>query len=98
MFEWLETHKLPCLFKACFGVICPGCGFQRSILYLLQGRVADSFYSWPALLPLLFFLCLMGLRISGMEKINNRMLKSVGFFCLITILISYLLKLITGNY
>lgn len=98
MFEWLETHQLPCLFKAIFGVICPGCGFQRSILYLLQGRVIDSFYSWPALLPLFAFLCLMGLRILGIEKINNRMLKSVGFFCLVTILISYLFKLITVNY
>lgn len=98
MLEWLETHQLPCLFKAFFGVICPGCGFQRSILFLVQGKWADSFYSWPALLPLLFFLCFMGLRILGVEKINNRMLKSVGFFCLITILISYLLKLTTGNY
>lgn len=98
MLEWLESHQLSCIFRAVTGMICPGCGFQGSVLCLLRGDLLASFYSWPALLPFMAFLGLMILRISGLKKMNNSMLKSVGFFCLITILISYLLKLTTGNY
>lgn len=97
MLEWLESHQLPCLFRAVSGIVCPGCGFQRSVLFLLRGEWVASFYSWPALLPFLLFLGLTTLRICGVKKINNRVLKSIGIFCLITILISYLLKLTTEH-
>lgn len=98
MLEWLEAHELPCLFKNIFGVECPGCGFQRAMVLLLQGKLKESFFMWPALLPLWLFLFLYLSRIMGMKKISGSILKKYGFVCLIIILISYLLRLIINIY
>lgn len=94
MLEWLEIHQLPCLFKAIFGMECPGCGFQRALLFLLRGEVDNSVHSYPALMPILIFMVLTLLRGCGLKKISSGMLKNIGFVCLIIILISYLLILI----
>lgn len=93
MLDWLDAYQLPCLFRQLFGVICPGCGCQTAIFFLLRGEVKNSFEAWPPLIPVLFFMILVILKMSGLKKIHSGMLKNVGFFCLIMILISYLLKL-----
>lgn len=98
MLEWLEMHQLPCIFKGIFGIDCPGCGFQRAVLLLLKGDIGGSVSTWPALIPLLFFMMLSAARISGMKKISAEYLKNAGFVCLIIILISYLLRLIVNTY
>jgi len=56
--EWLESNMLPCYFKYFFGIDCPGCGLQRSIILLLEGNIWDSVMMYPALLPILFVLLL----------------------------------------
>src|ERR1700759_4186188 len=50
---WLQHHLLSCPFKALFGFDCPGCGFQRSCLALLQGDVKNSLLLYPATVPIL---------------------------------------------
>ena len=98
MLEWLETHQLPCLFKLVFGIDCPGCGFQRAVLLLLEGKLGSAVCMWPGLFPLLVFLLLAVVRICGVKKISGELLKNIGFVCLIIILISYLLKLTVNTY
>ncbi len=53
MVEWLESHMLPCFYKKYFGVDCPGCGMQRSLVALLKGDLLESLHLFPALLPLM---------------------------------------------
>jgi hypothetical protein len=57
MFEslthWLHGHMLPCFYKKAFGVSCPMCGFQRSVIELLKGNFMESIHQFPALIPLL---------------------------------------------
>lgn len=48
-----EKHLLPCFSKQVFGVDCPGCGLQRSLVLLLKGEFADSFLMYPGLLPMM---------------------------------------------
>ena len=43
MVKWLEEHMLTCFYKQTFGLDCPGCGMQRSIISLLKGDFAQSF-------------------------------------------------------
>lgn len=93
MLEWLEAHQLTCWIKSITGIECPGCGMQRAALFLLKGEWKASFLSYPALLPLLVFLVLAVLKISGMRKISPGWVKISGIVCLGIILISYLLKL-----
>lgn len=98
MLEWLEAHQLPCLFKATFGIECPGCGFQRAVILGMKGQLMASIAAWPGLLPLLIFLMLALGRMAGVKKISGEAVKNVGFVCLIIILISYLFKLIVNTY
>lgn len=56
--SWLAQNMLPCGFKYFFGIDCPGCGLQRSIILLLQGNVWASIQMYPPLLPTVFVLAL----------------------------------------
>ncbi|MES2276099.1 MAG: DUF2752 domain-containing protein [Bacteroidota bacterium] len=53
--NWLQSHLLPCPFKYLTGIDCPGCGFQRAVMALLQGHSHQSFLLYPAAMPLLLF-------------------------------------------
>jgi hypothetical protein len=52
---WLQNHLIPCPFKYFTGIDCPGCGFQRSIVALIQGDLHKSFSLYPPAIPLLLF-------------------------------------------
>ncbi|MDR7370664.1 DUF2752 domain-containing protein [Flavobacterium aquidurense] len=52
----LEKYMLPCLFKMLFGIECLGCGFQRSVFLLFQGKFLDAFKMYPAVFTTLLFL------------------------------------------
>ena len=51
--NWLQNHLLPCPFKTISGIDCPGCGFQRSVVALLQGHLNTSLHLYPATIPIL---------------------------------------------
>lgn len=55
-------HYLPCPTYALTGTYCPGCGGLRSAHALLHGDVAASLGYNPAVLPLLAFLVVWGVR------------------------------------
>ena len=52
--NWLENNMLACPYKKYFGLDCLGCGMQRSFLALLKGNFVESFYLYPALVPMIF--------------------------------------------
>lgn len=54
--KWLQKNLIPCPFKKMTGIDCPGCGFQRSFLALLQGDINKSFQLYPATIPLLLII------------------------------------------
>jgi hypothetical protein len=53
--HWLQNHLIPCPFKYLTGIDCPGCGFQRSVIALVQGNLDKSFALYPPAIPLLLF-------------------------------------------
>ncbi|MGM9476785.1 DUF2752 domain-containing protein [Pedobacter sp. GSP4] len=59
--DWLQNHLIPCPFKALTGIDCPGCGFQRSFIALIQGDVSKSWSLYPPTIPLLFLFVSVGL-------------------------------------
>ena len=49
----IEQYFLPCAYKQFFGISCPMCEFQRSLLLLLNGDIEQSVIMFPPLIPLL---------------------------------------------
>jgi hypothetical protein len=95
--EWLLRYLIPCPFKNLTGVDCPGCGFQRSVIALLQGDVMQSFAYYPSTLPLLITLLYMALN-NKFHFANYALFKQWLFVAsALMIISSYLLK-ITSLY
>lgn len=52
---FVENYMIPCLSKTFFGIECMGCGFQRALVLMFEGKFAAAFLMYPALYNLLFF-------------------------------------------
>lgn len=59
MINWLEHHLFSCFFKTHFGIACPGCGMQRSLIALLKGDIIESFQYHAASLPFIITIILL---------------------------------------
>ncbi|MCS6981297.1 MAG: DUF2752 domain-containing protein [Flavobacteriales bacterium] len=64
---------LPCPSKALWGLECPGCGLQRAVWALWEGRILDSLMLYPALIPMLVTVSILAgvvlLRWRGLSRI-----------------------------
>jgi hypothetical protein len=83
---------LTCSWKKHLGIECPGCGFQRSFIKLWQGEIVESFFLFPATIPLLLTFTLLLLHLKFKFKFGAYLL--VGLFSLSTllILVNFILK------
>ena len=94
IFYWLKDHLLPCPFKYFTGIDCPGCGFQRSVLALLQGNLLDSFKLYPPTIPLLLaFAYLFADKKFSLDTKDQLVKKTVYMIVGSIILISYSIKM-----
>ena len=92
--HWLQGHLLPCPFKYLTGIDCPGCGFQRSVIALIQGDLQKSFLLYPAAIPLiLFFLYGIADRLFKLDNENHMIKKTVFLINGNIVLISYCVKM-----
>ncbi|RFZ81197.1 DUF2752 domain-containing protein [Mucilaginibacter terrenus] len=91
---WLQGYLLPCPFKFLTGIDCPGCGFQRSVLALLQGNLHQSFILYPATIPLLVVFAYSGLERFWKLDDNRSIIKKTIYISMASvILVSYCLKM-----
>jgi hypothetical protein len=92
--NWLQNHLIPCPFKYLTGIDCPGCGFQRSILALLQGDLHKSFSVYPPAIPLLlFFVYGLADRCFNFDNSKNTLKKTLFVVTGSIILVSYGIKM-----
>ena len=97
MIHWLQNHMMPCALKSIFGIDCPICGFQRSLVLFLQGNFIESFKIYP---PLIFAMLLIIYAVATVcfpRYIGRKYLSSYSLIVLIIIAINYTVKIITGN-
>lgn len=45
---FIQSHMLACPSRILLQVDCPGCGMQRSLVALMQGRLSESLSCHPA--------------------------------------------------
>ncbi len=88
---------LPCLNKTIFGVECPGCGIQRSVMLLLDGNFIEAFKMYPAIytmVPLFAFLLWDNF---FPLKHANRIIITFTILSVALILFNYIIKFINTN-
>lgn len=66
---------LPCIYKQLFGISCPLCGFQRSLVCLLQGDIIGSLEMFPPLFLLLFMIVFYLISFLRKQKVNSKVEK-----------------------
>jgi len=93
--EWLGEHLFSCPFKTHFGIDCPGCGLQRSILALFRGDLAASFKFYPATIPLIFIVLFTIVHLKFDFKFGAQLIKIVFAGVAVIILINYIYKIYT---
>ena len=91
---WLESHQLPCMFKSVTHFDCPGCGLQRSVVYLMKGDFTGSFFMYPALLPILILFAFLIFHVTMKFKNGATILKYGYLFCASVIMVSYIYKIV----
>ena len=80
----------PCPIKYFTGIDCPGCGIQRSIKYLIELKLKDSFEIYPPLIIgiILTFLFLT-IKILSKKELNfNILIKCI----MIVVTFNYIFK------
>lgn len=88
----LEDYMLPCLNKKLFGVECFGCGMQRSVAFLFQGKFAEAWNLFPAVYPLMFLIAFLALNILDSKRNYSIFIIISALLMAVTMVASYFLK------
>ncbi|MFD2567890.1 DUF2752 domain-containing protein [Pseudotenacibaculum haliotis] len=88
-----EDYLLPCLNKQMFGVECPGCGIQRSLVLLSKGEFVEAFKMYPAIYTLLLLALFILLNFKMKFKNSKRIIITLAIINVLIIVISYFIKM-----
>lgn len=88
-----EEYLLPCLNKQMFGVECPGCGIQRSLVLLSKGEFVEAFKMYPAIYTLLLLALFILLNFKMKFKNSRRIIVTLAIINVLIIIISYFIKM-----
>lgn len=91
--SFLEENMLSCQWKN-MGMECMGCGFQRSVIFLLKGDFINAFLTYPPIYSLLLMFVFLGLHLKFNFRKGHLVLQMLFIINLIIIITNYLLKLI----
>lgn len=83
---------LPCPIKKVFGVECFGCGSQRAIVMVFEGRFSDAFHLYPAVYTLLIFFAVLALNFMDKKRNYGNILIFLAVINVIIIIVSYFYK------
>ncbi|MBI2280664.1 MAG: DUF2752 domain-containing protein [Bacteroidetes bacterium] len=71
-----------------------GCGMQRAFIALLKGDFIESFYLYPALIPMLVMVLFLPIHLIFKFKNGAGLLKYLFIFNISIVIISYLIKIL----
>lgn len=83
---------LSCLWKSYFGVECPGCGLQRSFLKLFEGEISESFFLFPATIPLIILFVFLLLHLRFRFKHGAYALVGIFSFSALLIVVNFMVR------
>ncbi len=88
----IEDYMLPCPSKKFLGIECFGCGTQRAIVMVFEGRFAEAFHMFPAVYTLLLFFATVGLTFVDRKRNYGNILVILGIINALIMVISYFYK------
>lgn len=89
----IQDYLLPCLNKKFFGIDCPGCGIQRSIVHLVKGEFTEAFYLYPAILTLVLLFAFILINKKLKLKHASKIIFTLAIINVLIISISYIIKM-----
>src|SRR5680860_131224 len=90
----VKDYMLPCMTKQFLGFDCPGCGLQRSIVFLLQGDFVAAFKMYPAIYPMVLLFSFIGLKHIVSIRFENKITFGLLLATFLTIFTNFILKFI----
>ncbi len=90
----MEEHLLSCPFKKYLHIDCPGCGFQRSFIALLNGDLQTSLSLYPATIPILIMILFTALHLKYKYLHGATLIKYLQLIIAIVIVVFYIYKII----
>ena len=92
--NWVNDHLITCPFKYHFGLDCPGCGLQRSMVALAQGDIPQSFSLYPACIPIIALVLFVPLHLKFDFKKGASVVKILYVVIAIVIVLNYIYKIV----
>ncbi|MDH6250545.1 hypothetical protein M2347_000272 [Chryseobacterium sp. H1D6B] len=88
----IEDFMLPCPSKKFLGIECFGCGTQRAIVLVFEGRFAEAFHMFPAVYTLLLFFCMVALNFIDKKRNYGNALVFLAIINSVIMVIAYFYK------
>ncbi|MGU3376053.1 DUF2752 domain-containing protein [Chryseobacterium sp. M5A1_1a] len=88
----IDDFMLTCPSKKFLGVECLGCGAQRAIVLVFEGKFSEAFHMYPAVYTLLLFFFMLGLSFLDKKRKYINVLLALVVINLIIAIVSYIYK------
>ncbi|MBV8328764.1 DUF2752 domain-containing protein [Chryseobacterium sp.] len=88
----IEDFMLTCPSKKFLGVECLGCGAQRAVVLVFEGKFYEAFQMYPAVYTLLLFFFTLGLSYIDRKRKYSNILMIMAGVNLVIIVVSYIYK------
>ncbi|UKB82882.1 DUF2752 domain-containing protein [Chryseobacterium sp. MEBOG06] len=88
----IEDFMLTCPSKKFLGVECLGCGAQRAIVLVFEGKFSEAFHMYPAVYTLLLFLFILGVSFIDRKRKYGTILMSLVAINLVIMIGAYFYK------
>lgn len=88
----IEDFMLTCPSKKFLGIECFGCGTQRAIVMVFEGRFSEAFHMFPAVYTLLLFFAIVALNIVDKKRSYSSLLIFLAILNSCIMVISYFYK------
>lgn len=92
-FLQVEDYLLPCVNKQLFGVDCPGCGVQRSLVHVANGEFSEAFYMYPAIFTLIIMVLFMIVNRRFKFQMGKKIILTLAIINVSIIVVSYIIKM-----
>jgi len=89
----IEKYMVPCLSKKIFGLDCPGCGMQRSLLLVAKGEFSAACHLYPAIYTSILFAIFLGFHLLDKTRNYSKIVIFLAIANGIIMMASYLYKL-----